>query len=49
MSIRKRPENIEHNHKTIDDVLKWPADVRNKKEIMPAVSLFGQTFYLSAR
>ena len=30
------------NYKTIDGVLKWPPNVSNKHEIMPAV--FGQTF-----
>ena len=30
------------NYKTIDGGLKWPANVSNKNEIMPAV--FGQTF-----
>ena len=30
------------DNKTINGVLKWPSNVSNKKEIMPAV--FGQTF-----
>ena len=37
-----RPEKWSINYKTIDGVLKWPANVSNKNEIMPAV--FGQTF-----
>ena len=42
MPIRTRPEKGSINYKTIDGVLKWPANVSNKNEIMPAV--FGQTF-----
>ena len=37
-----RPEKWSINYKTIDGVLKWPANVNNKNEIMPAV--FGQKF-----
>ena len=37
-----RPEKWSINYKTIDGVLKWPANVSNNNEIMPAV--FGQTF-----
>ena len=37
-----RPEKWNINYKTIDGVLKWPANVNNKNEIMPAV--FGQKF-----
>ena len=42
MPIRTRPEKWSINYKTIDGVLKWPANVSNKNEIMPAV--FGQRF-----
>ena len=42
MPIRTRPEKWSIDNKTINGVLKWPSNVSNKKEIMPAV--FGQTF-----
>ena len=41
-----RPEKWSINYKTIDVVLKWPANVSNKNEIMPAV--FGQTFLFAS-
>ena len=42
MPIRTRPEKWSIDNKTINGVLKWPSNVSNKKEIMPAV--FSQTF-----
>ena len=42
MPIRTRPEKWSIDNKTINGVLKWPSNVSNKEEIMPAV--FGQTF-----